>query len=191
MKRVLVGLVVSGALALPALAALKEGDKAPAFSAPASLAGKEFTFSLKDSLKKGPVVVYFYPAAFTGGCNTQAHTFSENSDKFASAGASIIGVSLDKIATLNQFSADPQYCAGKIAVASDPDGKIAKSYDLQVRDAKAGAKNTRGDEIDHGFAERTTFVVTPDGKVAATIGNLAPAENVAKALETVQHLKGK
>ncbi len=190
MKRVLVGLVVSGALALPALAALKEGDKAPAFSAPASLAGKEFTFSLKDSLKKGPVVVYFYPAAFTGGCNTQAHTFSENSDKFASAGASIIGVSLDKIATLNQFSADPQYCAGKIAVASDPDGKIAKSYDLQVRDAKAGAKNTRGDEIDHGFAERTTFVVTPEGKVAATIGNLAPAENVAKALETVQHLKG-
>ncbi len=177
MKRVLVGLVVSGALALPALAALKEGDKAPAFSAPASLAGKEFTFSLKDSLKKGPVVVYFYPAAFTGGCNTQAHTFSENSDKFASAGASIIGVSLDKIATLNQFSADPQYCAGKIAVASDPDGKIAKSYDLQVRDAKAGAKNTRGDEIDHGFAERTTFVVTPEGKVAATIGNLAPAEN--------------
>jgi peroxiredoxin Q/BCP len=191
MKRVLVGLVVSGALALPALAALKAGDKAPEFSAPASLAGKEFSFSLKDSLKKGPVVVYFYPAAFTGGCNTQAHTFSENSDKFASAGASIIGVSLDKIATLNQFSADPQYCAGKIAVASDPDGKIAKSYALQVHDAKAGAKNTRGDEIDHGFAERTTFVVTPDGKVAATIGNLAPAENVAKALETVQHLKGK
>jgi len=191
MKRVLVGLVVSSALALPALAALKEGDKAPEFSAPASLAGKEFKFSLKDSLKKGPVVVYFYPAAFTGGCNTQAHTFSENSDKFASAGASIIGVSLDKIATLNQFSADPQYCAGKIAVASDPDGKIAKSYDLQVRDAKPGAKNTRGDEIDHGFAERTTFVLTPDGKVAATIGNLAPAENVAKALETVQHLKGK
>ena len=191
MKRVLVGLVVSSALALPALAALKEGDKAPEFSAPASLAGKEFKFSLKDSLKKGPVVVYFYPAAFTGGCNTQAHTFSENSDKFASAGASIIGVSLDKIATLNQFSADPQYCAGKIAVASDPDGKIAKSYELQVRDAKPGAKNTRGDEIDHGFAERTTFVLTPDGKVAATIGNLAPAENVAKALETVQHLKGK
>jgi len=191
MKRVLAGLVLSGALVLPALAALKEGDKAPEFTAPASLAGKEFSFSLKDSLKKGPVVVYFYPAAFTGGCNTQAHTFSENSDKFAAAGASIIGVSLDKIATLNQFSADPQYCAGKIAVASDPDGKIARSYDLQVRDAKPGAKNTRGDEIDHGFAERTTFVVTPDGKVAATIGSLAPAENVAKALETVQHLKGK
>ena len=189
MKVVLAGLVLSGALAQPAFAALKEGDKAPDFKAPASLAGKEFNFALKDALKKGSVVVYFYPAAFTGGCNLQAHAFSENSDKFAAAGASIIGVSLDKIATLNQFSADPQYCAGKIPVASDADGKIAKSYDLQVREAKAGAKNTRGDEIDHGFAERTTFVVTPDGKVAATIGNMSPADNVAKALEAVQHLK--
>jgi peroxiredoxin len=100
-------------------------------------------------------------------------------------------VSLDKIATLNQFSADPQYCAGKIPVASDADGKIAKSYDLQVREAKPGAKNTRGDEIDHGFAERTTFVVTPNGTVAATISNLSPADNVAKALEAVQQAKGR
>jgi len=189
MKRVLAGLILSGAVALPAIAALKEGDKAPEFKAPASLAGKEFTFALKDALKKGPVVVYFYPAAFTGGCNIQAHTFSEKSEEFKAAGASIIGVSLDKIATLNQFSADPQYCAGKIPVASDADGKIAKSYDLQVREGKAGFKNTRGDEIDHGFTERTTFVVTPDGKVAATIGNMAPADNVAKALEAVQSLK--
>ena len=121
MKVILAGLVLSGALAQPAFAALKQGDKAPDFTAPASLAGKEFNFALKDALKKGPVVVYFYPAAFTGGCNLQAHTFSENSDKFAASGASIIGVSLDKVATLNQFSADPQYCAGKIPVASDAD----------------------------------------------------------------------
>ncbi len=191
MKGVLAGLVLSGALAQPAFAALKEGDKAPDFTAAASLAGKEFNFALKDALKKGPVVVYFYPAAFTGGCNLQAHAFSENSDKFAAAGASIIGVSLDKIATLNQFSADPQYCAGKIPVASDADGKIAKSYDLQVREAKPGAKNTRGDEIDHGFAERTTFIVKPNGTVAATISNLSPADNVAKALEAVQQVKGR
>jgi len=191
MKLVLAGLLLSGAFAQPALAALKEGDKAPDFKAPASLAGKEFTFTLKDALKKGPVVVYFYPAAFTGGCNAQAHAFSDNSGKFSAAGASIIGVSLDKIATLNQFSADPEYCAGKIPVASDADGKIAKSYDLQVREAKPGAKNTRGEEIGHGFAERTTFVVTPTGKVAATIGNMAPADNVAKALEAVQQLKGR
>jgi thioredoxin-dependent peroxiredoxin len=191
LKLVLAGLVLSAALAHPAVAALKEGDKAPEFTAPASLAGKEFTFALKDALKKGPVIVYFYPAAFTGGCNAQAHAFSENSDKFAAAGASIIGVSLDKIATLNQFSADPQYCAGKVPVASDADGKIAKGYDLQVREAKPGAKNTRGDEIGHGFAERTTFVVTPTGKVASTISNLSPAENVAKALEAVQQLKAR
>jgi len=189
MKHVLAGLVLSGALALPAVAALKEGDKAPEFKTEASLAGKEFKFALKDALKKGPVVVYFYPAAFTGGCNLEAHTFSENSDKFTAAGATIIVVSLDKIATLNKFSADPQYCAGKIPVASDADGKIAKSYDLKVADAKAGAKNTQGDEIGHGFAERTTFVVTPDGKVAATIGGMAPADNVAKTLEAVQGLK--
>ena len=98
-------------------------------------------------------------------------------------------MSLDKIATLNQFSADPQYCAGKVPVASDADGKIAKSYDLQVKDAKPGFKNTPGDEIEHGFAERTTFVVKPDGKVAATISNVGPAENVTKALEAVQQLK--
>jgi len=189
MRFVLAGLVLSSVLAQPASAALKQGDKAPEFTAPASLAGKEFTFTLKDALKKGPVVVYFYPAAFTGGCNAQAHAFSENSDKFAAAGSSIVGVSLDKIGTLNQFSADPQYCAGKIPVASDADGKIAKSYDLQVGEAKPGAKNTRGDEIGHGFAERTTFIVTSNGKIAATIGKMSPTDNVAKALEAVQQLK--
>jgi len=189
MKRVLAGALLSAVMTLPAYAALKEGDKAPEFKAPASLAGKEFSFALKDALKKGPVVVYFYPAAFTGGCNIQAHTFSENSDKFKEAGASIIGVSLDKISTLNEFSKDPEYCAGKVPVASDADGAIAKSYDLMVKEGKPGFKNTRGMEIDHGFTERTTFVVTPDGKVAATIGNMKPDENVMKALETVQQIK--
>src|SRR5215475_12703701 len=141
MKRVVAGVLLSAVIAAPAFAALKEGDKAPEFKAPASLAGKEFNFALKDALKKGPVVVYFYPAAFTGGCNIQAHTFSENSDKFKEAGASIIGVSLDKIATLNEFSKDPEYCAGKVPVASDADGSIAKSFDLKVMDARPGFKN--------------------------------------------------
>ncbi|MFZ5528500.1 MAG: peroxiredoxin [Pseudomonadota bacterium] len=176
------------AMALPAMAALKEGDKAPEFKAQASLAGKEFTFSLKNTLRKGPVVVYFYPSAFTGGCNIQAHTFAVNQEKFAAAGATIVGVSLDNIARLNDFSADPQYCAGKIAVASDADGRIARAFDLKVRDAVAGRKDTRGVDIDHGFAERTTFIVTPDGRVAATVGDLAPAANVEKALEAVQKL---
>jgi peroxiredoxin len=143
---------------------------------------------LKDALKTGPVVVYFYPSAFTGGCNLQAHTFAVNHDKFVAAGATVVGVSLDNIARLNDFSADPDYCAGKLPVASDADGKIAKSYDLQVREAAAGRKDTRGVEIGHGFTERTTFIVTPNGKIAATIGGLTPEQNVEKALEKVQQL---
>jgi thioredoxin-dependent peroxiredoxin len=190
MKRVLLTCLISTAICLPALAALKEGDSAPDFTTQASLAGKEFKFSLKDSLKKGPVVVYFYPSAYTQGCNVQAHTFSVNQEKFAAAGASIVGVSLDSIQRLNQFSADPDYCAGKFPVASDASGSIAKSYDLTVKNVP-GIKDTKGNDVDHGFAERTTFVVTPDGKIAATIGGMRPDENVMKALETVQHLKGK
>jgi len=189
MKNVLLGCLLSTAVAVPAFAALKEGDKAPAFTAKASLAGKAFDYSLADSLKKGPVVVYFYPSAFTQGCNIQAHTFSENMDKFKAAGASVIGVSLDSIERLNDFSADPNYCAGKVAVASDPSGSIAKSFDLMVGAAREGAKDSRGQEINHGFAERTTFIVTPDGKVAATVGGVSPADNVMKSLETVQHLQ--
>ena len=125
MMRFLAGTLLAAAIVVPAFAALKQGDKAPDFSAKASLAGKEFTFSLKDALKKGPVVVYFYPSAFTGGCNIEAHTFAENKEKFDAANATIIGVSRDSISRLNAFSADPQYCAGKIAVASDADGAIA------------------------------------------------------------------
>jgi len=188
MKRFLLTCLLSSAIALPAVAALKEGDVAPDFKADASLAGKAFTFSLKDKLKQGPVVVYFYPSAFTNGCNIQAHTFAVNYDKFVAAGATVVGVSLDNIARLNDFSADPNYCAGKIPVASDADGQIAKSYDLAVREAVAGRKDTRGVDIDHGFAERTTFIVTPDGKIAATLSGLAPSANVDKALETVQKL---
>lgn len=182
------GALVCVALALPAAAALKAGDTAPDFKAQASLAGKAFHYSLKESLRKGPVVVYFYPAAFTGGCSIQAHTFSVNADKFAAAGASIIGVSLDNIAKLNEFSVDPQSCAGKVAVASDVGGAIAKAYELQVADTPAGRKDSRGQDIDHGRAERTTFIVSPDGRIVRTIGGVAPEANVQQALEVVQQL---
>jgi peroxiredoxin len=188
------GLLLSGLLALgaalPAWAALQEGAVAPDFVAPASLAGKPFTFSLKEALKKGPVVVYFYPSAYTGGCNVQARTFAVNQEKFAAAGASIVGVSLDSIERLNDYSADPEYCAGKFPTASDADGKIAQSYELSVREARGDMKDTRGQNIDHGFAERTTFIVKPDGRIAATVGGVNPAENVTKSLEIVQKLKG-
>ena len=139
--------------------------------------------------------MYFYPSAFTGGCNIEAHTFAENKDKFDAAGASIIGVSRDSIVRLNAFSADPQYCAGKVSVASDPDGAIATSYGLTKMDIKPGMKDSRGIEIDHDFTERTTFVVTPDGKVAATFSTtddkIAPADHVQKSLAAVEQLTGR
>jgi peroxiredoxin len=189
----MVAALMLSVVAIPGRAALKSGDKAPDFSAKASLAGKEFTFSLAEARKKGPVVVYFFPSAFTGGCNLEAHTFAENKEKFDAAGASIIGVSADSIARLNAFSSDPQYCAGKIPVASDADGSIAKSFDLKSSPGKPGMKDTRGQDIDHDFIERTTFVVTPDGKIAATLSSaddkITPAQHVEKALAAVQSLK--
>lgn len=192
MRRLVVGMLLAGVITVPAFAALKQGEKAPAFTAKASLAGKEIQFSLADALKKGPVVVYFYPSAYTGGCNIEAHTFAENKDKFDAAGATIIGVSQDSLERLNAFSADPEYCAGKIAVASDANGAIAKSYDLKASQARPGMKDTRGVEIDHAFTERTTFVVKQDGSVAAVFSTsdekISPAEHVEKALAVVQQL---
>lgn len=188
MKKLLLTAILASVISSPAFAALKVGDKAPDFTTQASLDGKAYTFSLKETLKKGPVVVYFYPSAYTGGCNVQAHTFAQKYDKFTSAGATVVGVSLDNIERLNDFSADPDYCAGKVSVASDIEGKISKSYELSIRDAVPGKKDTRGKDINHGYAERTTFVVTQDGKIAATIGGIKPAENVEKALEVVEQI---
>ncbi len=189
MQNLLLGLLSSTIIAVPALAALEAGDTAPNFEAKASLAGEAFDFSLRDTLDEGMVVVYFYPSAYTKGCNIQAHEFAENLHKFTAAGASVIGVSLDSIERLNDFSADPEYCAGKLAVASDSTGEIARSFELNVRDAREGKKDTRGVEINHGFAERTTLIVTPDGEIAETIGGVSPMENVQKSLEAVQRLR--
>lgn len=177
-------------VALAANAALKEGDTAPDFSTQASLAGKASTYTLTEALQKGPVVVYFYPSAYTNGCNLQAHSFASQYDKFVAAGASLVGVSLDDIGRLNEFSADPEFCAGKFPVASDADGKISTSYGLTVKNAESGKKDSKGRDIQHGFAERTTFVITPDGKIAAAIGGLKAKENVDKTLDVLQHLVG-
>ncbi len=180
--------IAGGLLALPVLAALETGQNAPEFSLQASLAGKAFNFSLKEKLKSGPVVVYFYPSAYTNGCNLQAHSFSVSSDKFAKAGATVIGVSLDSIERLNEFSSDPEYCAGKVAVASDPEGKVAKSFELNVRDSAPGKVDSRGKAIDHGFSERTTFIITEDGKISSTISGVSPTDNVKQALAAVEKL---
>lgn len=191
MKKLLTKTLLLSTIALPAIAALPVGHPAPDINTQASFAGKAFNYSLKEELKKGTVVVYFYPSAYTGGCNIQAHTFAVNYDKFKAAGATVVGVSLDSIERLNDYSADPEYCASKFPVASDANGSIAKAYDLAVREAAPGKTDSRGKAIDHGFAERTTFIVTSDGNVAATIGGVKPDENVAKALETVQKLAAK
>jgi peroxiredoxin Q/BCP len=182
-------------LAMPAVAALKPGKQAPDFTLKASHAGNESTFSLSEALKKGPVVLYFYPAAYTAGCNIEAHTFAENKEKFDKAGATIIGVSQDSIKRLNDFSSDPNYCAGKFTVASDPDGRITRAYGLKVRELEPGSKDTRGIEIDHAFSERTTFVITSDHKIAATFSSaddgIKPADHVERSLAVVQHLSKK
>lgn len=168
------------------------GSKAPAFTAPASLAGHDFDFSLKKALAKGPVVVYFYPAAYTGGCDLEAHTFAEMKDKFTAAGATIIGVSADDIQRLNSFSSDPDYCAGKFPVASDPGGKIAAMYGLKLIPPRPGIKDVRGDKVTHGFIPRTTFVIDKNGKIVAVFSSktdhISPDEHVKKALAIVKGL---
>jgi peroxiredoxin len=139
------------------------------------------------------VVVYFYPSAYTGGCDLEAHTFAVNRDKFDAAGATIIGVSADSIERLDQFSADPKYCAGKFPVASDAEVKVALSYGLEAMEAHPGMKDVRGVAIDHSFIPRTTFVISSDGKIVATLSSetdhLRPDEHVKQSLAIVQRLQ--
>jgi len=171
---------------------LSKGDKAPAFTAKASQAGNEFEFSLKKALAKGPVVLYFYPAAYTGGCDLEAHTFADLKDKFTAAGTTIIGVSADDIQRLNSFSSDPDYCAGKFPVASDPKGKIAASYGLSISPPQPGVKDVRGKQVTHGFIPRTTFVINEKGVIIDTFSSkrdqIKPDEHVKKALAIVKGL---
>ncbi|MFL2769847.1 MAG: peroxiredoxin [Rhodospirillaceae bacterium] len=192
MRHLIGGLVLYSLGMFPAEAALKEGDKAPDFTAKASLAGKEFNFSLQDALKKGPVVVYFYPSAYTNGCNIEAHTFAEDKEKFEAVGTSIIGVSQDSIERLNDYSADPEFCAGKFPVASDVDGSIAAAYDLKTLDLPPGFKDSRGDIVEHAATERTTFVIRPDSRIAVTLSsaddNIGPIDHVDQSLEMAREL---
>lgn len=177
MKRLLsllpLGLV---AIALPVFAAVGVGDKAPDFTAQASLAGKEFTFNLGEALKKGPVVVYFYPEAFTKGCTIEAHEFAEASDKYAALGASVIGVSHDDIKKLDRFSVEE--CRNKFAVAADPDLKVINSYGAALP----------GHET---YANRTSYVVAPDGKVIYMYTAMDPKDHVNNTLKAISDWKAK
>lgn len=171
---------------------LSKGTKAPLFTAEASQAGKDFKFSLKKALVKGPVVLYFFPAAYTGGCDLEAHTFAQMKSKFTAAGATIIGVSADGIKRLNSFSSDPNYCAGKFPVASDPHGKIAATYGLKLIPPQPGVKDVRGKQVTHGFIPRTTFVINKKGIIVATFStrrdHITPDEHVKKALAMVKKM---
>jgi peroxiredoxin len=171
---------------------LSKGSKAPVFSAKASEAGKEFDFSLKKALAKGPVVLYFYPSAYTGGCDLEAHTFADYKDSFTAAHATIIGVSADDIERLKSFSSSPEYCAGKFPVASDPSGQIAASYGLRIKPPQAGVKDVRGEQVTHGFIPRTTFVLNNKGEIVAVFSSetdhIAPDEHVRRSLAIVRGL---
>jgi peroxiredoxin len=155
-------------------AALPDGHAAPDFTAQASLAGKSFTFSLADALKKGPVVLYFYPAAFTPGCTVEAHDFAEATDKFKALGATVIGVSHDSIDTLNKFSVSE--CRNKFAVAADTDQSIMKSYDA-VLTAKPE------------YANRTSYVIARNGTIVYSYTAMKPDQHVANTMAAVQKLQ--
>lgn len=174
MKRLFATALLAGLIASPAFAALPVGAKAPTFTANASMAGKEFKFDLAQQLKKGPVVLYFYPAAFTPGCTLEAHQFADATDEFKSMGATVIGVSADDIEKLNKFSLSE--CRSKFAVAADADKSIMKSYD-SVLAARPELSN------------RTSYVISQDGKITYAYSDMKADQHVANTLAAVKALK--
>jgi len=155
--------------ASPVYAALKPGAPAPDFTTTATLAGKPFSFALASALKTGPVVLYFYPAAFTEGCTIEAHEFAEATDKFQALGATVIGVSHDPIDTLNKFSVSE--CRNKFAVASDADHKISKAYDADL--------------LFTPYSSRTSYVIAPTGEIIYAYSALSPDKHVENTLAAV------
>ena len=170
------GVVGLLALAAPSFAALKVDSKAPDFTAPAYLAGKPFTFKLADALKQGPVVVYFFPAAHTPGCNTEAHLFSEAIDAFKAAHATVIGVTAGNTSELADFSKETEHCGGKFAVAADQGAKIAKQYDAILAQKPE-------------WSNRTSYVIAPSGEIAHVYSDLNPSKHVRETLDAVKALK--
>lgn len=171
MKSVIALFVTAAVIAAPVHAALDVGQRAPDFTTQASLGGKVFTYSLDEALKKGPVVLYFYPAAFTKGCTREAHDFADAMDKYQALGASVIGVSHDGIKKLNDFSVSE--CRSKFPVASDADQRIMKSYDAVL--AKKPA-----------YANRTSYVIAPDGRIIYTYTDLNPDKHVENTLTALR-----
>lgn len=163
--------LLAALFSMPAHAALNVGTMAPNFVTQASLGGKVFTYSLADALKKGPVVLYFYPAAFTPGCTIEAHDFAEATEKYQALGATVIGVSHDDIEKLNRFSVSE--CRSKFPVAADTDQAIMKSYDAIL---------TARPE----YANRTSYVIAPGGEIIYTYTDMQPGKHVENTLEAVR-----
>jgi|SRR5471032_667278 len=161
-------------LGRPASASIGVGQTAPLFSLPATLGPNVFTFDLAAQLKKGPVVLYFYPAAFTKGCTIEAHDFADHMDDYKREGASVVGVSGDDIETLKKFSVSD--CRSKFPVAADEGLKIAGKYDAVLSDK---------------YANRTSFVIAPDGKIAYAYTSGNPDKHVENTLEAVKKITGK
>jgi peroxiredoxin len=174
-RLVLKGLAGWGAAAaLPAHAALDVGDKAPDFSAKGSIGGKVFDFHLAEALKTGPVILYFYPAAFSTGCTIEAHQFAEAADQFKQLGATVVGVSHDDIDTLNKFSVTE--CRSKFAVLADPDQAIMKAYDAVLT-------------LKPEYANRVSYVIAPNNTIAYQYTSLNPFKHVANTMNALKSWK--
>jgi peroxiredoxin Q/BCP len=178
-----VAVLTAVALASPAFADLKPGTKAPDFTAQAYLAGEPFTFKLSDALKKGPVVVYFFPSAHTKGCNLEAHLYSEAIPDFKAHKATVIGVTAGKINELADFSKETEHCGGKFAVAADPGAKIANQYDAPLK--MAGMKTPME------LSARTSYVIAQNGNVVFAYDNLDASDHVNQTLTAVKALNAK
>jgi peroxiredoxin len=176
MRRILTAAAFILALAAPANATLPVGAKAPAFTTRGAVAGKVVTVNLAQQLKKGPVVLYFFPAAFTAGCNAEARAFAENVANFRAAGATVIGMSADPVEDLQKFSAAE--CAGKFAVASAGPGVVA-GYDVALGRQVKGRDVTR----------RTSYVIGRDGRIAFVHDDLSADRHVTLTLEAVRKLR--
>ena len=158
-------------LVTAAQAELKPGDPAPDFTIDATLAGKPFTFALAEALKRGPVVVFFFPKAFTQGCTLEANAFAEAADRYAALKTTVIGISGDDITTLNRFSVEE--CRNRFAVGADRGGRVMKAYDAAM-------------PYTEGFARRISYVITPDAKIGyayASSGHIGHVPNTLAALE--------
>jgi peroxiredoxin len=163
-------LVAAAVIGVRANAALRVGETAPDFTAQATLGGKQFTFTLSEALKHGPVVLYFYPKAFTKGCTEEAHDFAEATERYRAYGATVIGVSGDSMDVLDKFSVSE--CQSKFAVIADPDRKIMIAYDSVLVPTTS-------------IANRTSYVITPDDRIIYYYTALDPDKHVEYTLNAI------